>query len=125
MKFDESKPIYLQIIELIFELILKKKWQQDSRIPSIRELASELEVNPNTIAKAYTECENIGIIYNLRGKGYFLDKDAYAKVLEYKKNLFIKNDIPKILKELNILNISFNEFVNLLEKCNNKHIENI
>lgn len=121
MKFDESKPIYLQIIELIFELILKKKWEEDSRIPSIRELASELEVNPNTIAKAYTECENIGIIYNLRGKGYFLDKDAYAKVLEYKKNLFIKNDIPKILKELNILNISFNEFVNLLEKCDTKH----
>lgn len=115
MKFEETKPIYLQIIDLIFELILQKKWKEDERIPSIRELAAQLEVNPNTVAKAYSECEAFGIISNQRGKGYFLNPNAYLLALEHKKQQFIKNNVPKILKELKMLNISFDEFLNFLK----------
>lgn len=115
MKFEETKPIYLQIIDLIFELILQKKWKEDERIPSIRDLASQLEVNPNTVAKAYSECEVLGIISNQRGKGYFLNSNAYSLTLEHRKMEFIKYNIPKILKELKMLNISFDEFLKYIE----------
>jgi len=123
MKFDSTKPIYLQIIDIIFELILEKKWIEESRIPAIRELALELEVNPNTIAKAYNECVDFGIIYNKRGIGYFLDKDARKKILELKKKEFIENEIPQLIKKLNILNISLNDFFNELQKNTNSNGE--
>ncbi len=119
MKFDNTKPIYLQIIDLIFEKILQKKWESDARIPAIRDFSLELEVNPNTVAKAYIECLNLGIIYNKRGVGYFLYKDAYTKTLEIKKKIFLEDEIPQIIKKLNMLNISIDEFILFLIKNSN------
>lgn len=120
MKFENTKPIYLQILDLIFDLILKKSWVEEERIPAIRELAFDLEVNPNTVAKAYNECVDLGIIYIKRGIGYFLCKDSYSKILELKREEFIKNEIPKISRQISILNISINEFLSYLQNNQNK-----
>jgi DNA-binding transcriptional regulator YhcF (GntR family) len=126
MRFDETKPIYLQIIELIFDLILQKKWKEEERIPSIRELAFDLEVNPNTVAKAFSECLDLGVIYNKRGIGYFLSKDSYNKILKIKKEEFIKNEIPDIIKKMKILSITVDELISFIneENLKNNSIEN-
>ncbi|MCR4421640.1 MAG: GntR family transcriptional regulator [Exilispira sp.] len=120
MRFDETKPIYLQIIELIFDLILQKKWKEEERIPSIRELASDIEVNPNTVAKAYSECLDLGVIYNKRGIGYFLSKDSYSKILLIKKEEFIKNEVPNIVKKMKILSISLDELITFINEEKSK-----
>ncbi|MEJ5272852.1 MAG: GntR family transcriptional regulator [Spirochaetota bacterium] len=118
MRFDETKPIYLQIIDLIFDLILQKRWEEDSRIPSIRELAFELEVNPNTVAKAYNECLDLGVIYNKRGIGYFLSKDSYDKILNIKKEEFIKNEVPNLAKKMRMLKLSIDDLISYINKAN-------
>ncbi|HPC38349.1 MAG TPA: GntR family transcriptional regulator [Exilispira sp.] len=118
MRFDETKPIYLQIIDLIFDLILQKRWEEDSRIPSIRELAFELEVNPNTVAKAYNECLDLGVIYNKRGIGYFLSKDSYDKILNIKKEEFIKNEVPNLAKKMRMLNLSIDDLISYINQAN-------
>ena len=116
MKFETSKPIYIQILDIMFELVLNKVWKENERIPSIRDLATSLEVNPNTVARAYKEFEDRQIIQNQRGVGYFLKSGGYEKALNLKKEEFIKDQIPLIAKSLNILQIPISEFYITLKK---------
>ncbi|MFN3412397.1 MAG: GntR family transcriptional regulator [Exilispira sp.] len=124
MRFDQTKPIYLQIIELIYDLILQKKWKEESRIPAIREFSAQLEVNPNTVAKAYNECLELGIFYNKRGIGYFLSKDSYEKILKIKREEFFKEKVPNLIKNLSNLGISIEEFISYINLSYIKGEEN-
>lgn len=65
-------PIYLQLKDRIVELILLGEFQKDEQLPSVRSLARELGINPNTIQKAYQELEGQGIIYSVGGRGNFI-----------------------------------------------------
>ena len=76
MEFREPQAIYLQIAEYVCEKILLKIWTTDQKIPSVRELAVDLEVNPNTVMRAYEFLQNREIIYNKRGIGFFIKNDA-------------------------------------------------
>ena len=66
------KPIYEQLIDNIKDLIVQGVWPRDTQLPSVRQLASDLAINPNTIQKAYSELERQGIIYSLKSKGSFV-----------------------------------------------------
>ena len=70
--FNDELPIYLQIIEHIKMQIISKKYLPNQKLPSVRELSFELEVNPNTVQKALFELENIGLIYTERTNGKFV-----------------------------------------------------
>ncbi|MGX7420159.1 GntR family transcriptional regulator [Carnobacterium gallinarum] len=72
MDFDESKPIYQQIIHQIESWIVNERWKSDVKVPSVRELAEELEVNPTTIQRAYSVLEQTEILVNQRGIGKFV-----------------------------------------------------
>lgn len=67
-------PIYEQLYKKVVELILKGVLQEQDKLPSVRSLATELSVNPNTVAKAYSLLERDGIIYSLAGRGSFVAK---------------------------------------------------
>jgi DNA-binding transcriptional regulator YhcF (GntR family) len=67
MQFRETVSIYLQIADYICERILLKQWKVEERIPSVRELAMQLEVNPNTVMRTYDFMQQQSIIYNQRG----------------------------------------------------------
>lgn len=71
-------PIYQQIYKKIIELILKGTLSENDMIPSVRSLAKDTGVNPNTVAKAYQELERNGIIYSLQGRGSFIAKPDNA-----------------------------------------------
>lgn len=75
-------PLYEQIYKKIIELILKKELKPDDQLPSVRALAKELGVNPNTISKAYLQLENDKIIYSLAGRGSFVAKPNTDKIKE-------------------------------------------
>lgn len=70
--YRDRRPIYEQIKEKMKELIIKGALKPDERIPSVRELAQSLTINPNTIQKAYKDLEDKGYIYSARGKGSFV-----------------------------------------------------
>ena len=70
--YKSRKPIYEQIIDNIKQLIIQNVLKRDDQLPSVRQLAQELAINPNTIQKAYTELERQGVIYSLKGRGSFV-----------------------------------------------------
>src|SRR4051794_41162898 len=76
MQFRESIAIYLQIADYICERVLLKQWKAGERIPAVRELAVQLEVNPNTVMRTFEFLQGQNIIYNQRGIGYFVGPEA-------------------------------------------------
>ncbi len=76
--YKDKRPIYEQIIEKIQILIVKGAFEKDMKLPSVRTLAIELSINPNTIQRAYAELENNGFIYTVKGRGNFVSsKENY------------------------------------------------
>ena len=116
MKFNENKSIYIQIADLFCENILLKKWKEEERIPSVREIAVDLEVNPNTALRSFIFLEEKEIIYNKRGIGYFVSDGGYNKTLALKKEMFIKNDLPELMKTLKLLNLTTDDIEKLSKK---------
>ncbi|WP_420322908.1 GntR family transcriptional regulator [Flagellimonas sp.] len=120
MDFDNSKPIYLQIVDFFYENILIKRWTDEERIPSVREVAMMVEVNPNTAIRAFNHLQDLGVIYNKRGIGYFVSSDGYTKVLDIKRKEFMEQMLPDVFKKLSLLDISFDELKNVYNQHNNE-----
>ena len=72
MEFNESQAIYLQIADYICEKILSREWKEEERVPSVRDLAVEIEVNPNTVMRTYSFLQEKNIITNQRGLVFLL-----------------------------------------------------
>jgi GntR family transcriptional regulator len=115
MNFSKSKAIYTQISEHLCDEILKKMWLEEEKIPSIREMAVSLEVNPNTVVRSYAMLEQDGIIEMRRGIGYFVASQARSKVLNIKKEAFLKDELPSLFKAMDLLNIDIQELVKLYQ----------
>ena len=109
MEFRDNKAIYLQIAEFICERILLREWAVGDKIPSVRELAVQLEVNPNTVARTVEFLQQKDIIFTKRGMGYFVSEEAVDKVLAFKKDDFLQNDLPLFFKNIQLLGIDFEE----------------
>lgn len=119
MEFLDKQPIYLQIAGKFCENILTKKWVNGERIPPVREIAVQLEVNPNTANRAYDFLQSLGIIFNKRGIGYFVSEDGYEKTIEYKKRLFFEEEAPIFFRNMQLTGVSFQDlelFYNHIKK---------
>ncbi|MFC1222388.1 GntR family transcriptional regulator [Pedobacter sp. BG31] len=112
MEFRDNKAIYLQIAEYVCEHILLGKWKADEKVPSVRELAVEMEVNPNTVMRTYELLQNKNIIKNKRGIGFFVDEAATEQVKSYRKQQFIADELPVVFRNIYLLNIGFDELEN-------------
>ena len=117
MEFNKGKSIFLQIADLIIAHILKKTWAAEDKIPSVRELAVELQVNPNTVMRTYSYLQEKDIIYNKRGLGFFIGEKAISQAQTLKKKEFTEVELPEIFKAMDVLNISMAE----LEKIYSGH----
>lgn len=106
MEFNTNKSIYLQICDAICERILSGDLAPDSRIPSVREYGADIGVNPNTVMRSYERLTNDGIIYNRRGIGYFISPEGRSIVLENMRKDFIENELPGIIKKMQLLGIN-------------------
>ena len=103
MQFKDKKAIYIQIADKIADNILSERWKEEERIPSVREMAVDMEVNPNTIARTYGYLQDQQIINNKRGIGYFVASNAKGLAVESKRQDFIKNELPLFFKSLEVL----------------------
>lgn len=111
MEFDSNKPIYIQIADSFSDRILSGDLKAGDRILSVRELGSELGVNPNTIMRAYEILTEQNVIFNKRGIGYFVSESASDIVLETERRKFIESEFPKTLKRAELLGIDIKELL--------------
>lgn len=116
MQFRESIAIYLQIADYVCERILLKQWKSGERIPAVRELAVQLEVNPNTVMRTYEFLQGQNIIYNQRGIGYFVGEDAIENAAKYRKTEFIEKELPNIFRNIYMLGMDIEELKPQYEK---------
>lgn len=116
MNYSDLKPIYLQIVDTIFEQVLNGTLESGQRIPSIREMAVTMQVNPNTLIRSYGYLEDEGIVTMSRGIGYFLSPDAIKKVISLKKQMFLSQDLPHVFKTMDLLEMDVKELIQLYEK---------
>lgn len=113
MDFNQHKPIYLQIVEQIEDKILSGTLKADERIESVREMATALGVNPNTVMRSYEFLERGEVIYNKRGVGFFISTEAREKIKFSRKKNFLENEIPTLFAKMNLLEVDIEEVVNL------------
>lgn len=116
MEFSEPRSIYLQIADQIRERILQGEWQDGERIPSIRELAIELGVNPNTVTKSYQALLDWGIVANQRGRGYFVSERAAERALTGMREEFVRDELPKVIRAMQTLGIGLDELAGYLAR---------
>ncbi|AQG79535.1 GntR family transcriptional regulator [Spirosoma montaniterrae] len=109
MDFRDKQAIYLQIAEHVSEQVLLSRWPVGDKIPSVRELGSELEVNPNTVMRSYEFLSQKGVISSKRGMGYFVTDDAPDKIKAYRREQFLETDLPVFFKNLYLLGIDLTE----------------
>ena len=109
MDFRDKQAIYLQIAEYVSEQVLLGRWAAGDKIPSVRELAAELEVNPNTVMRTYEFLSQQGVIANKRGIGYFPADDATDRIRAFRREQFLQNDLPQFFKNLTLLDIDLRE----------------
>ena len=111
---DDSRPIYLQIVDVIKTNIIAGAYQPGDKLPSVRELAMEASVNPNTMQKALTELERSGLVYTQRTSGRFITEDT-AKMTEIKEQL-AREQIQLFLKNMEQLGFKKEDIKRLLEQ---------
>lgn len=115
MEFNQPKGIYQQIAEQVRDRIAGGEWPAGDRIPSVREMAVTLGVNPNTVTRSYQTLLDNGIIDNRRGIGYFVAETAREKIMEDMKKDFIGDELPRLFRMMEKLGIDLNELLSLYE----------
>lgn len=118
--FKLSKGIFQQIADNLCHQILEGKLSEGDRVPSVRDLAAEYEVNRNTLLRTYSILENAGIITNKRGIGFFVSVDAVNIIRKNEKKEFFSNDLPEFLNKIRLLELSKDDLAELLGLINSK-----
>jgi DNA-binding transcriptional regulator YhcF (GntR family) len=109
MEFNENEAIYLQIAKYVSEHILRGQWPPDDKIPSVRELAGTLQVNPNTVMRTYEHLQTQQLIYNRRGIGFFVVPDGPQRVQEQRKAFFLSQELPAFFRTIHLLGVGLPE----------------
>ena len=118
MDFKDNEAIYLQIAGYVSELILRGKWPPDFKIPSVRELAADLQVNPNTVMRTYELLQSQEVLYNKRGIGFFVAPAAAEQVLAQRRARFLTQELPEVFATMRLLGIGLPEVQRRYEEFN-------
>lgn len=109
MDFTKQKPIYLQIAETLCEQILQNEWEEGGRMASVRDVATRMGVNANTVLRSFDYLQERNIIFNRRGVGYFLNDNAKKLVTKLQREEFLNQEWPIILKKIKLLGFTAEE----------------
>jgi len=124
MEFKDNSAIYIQIAEYVCEQILLKKWKLEDRMISIRDLAITMQVNPNTVQRAYDLLQQQEIISNKRGIGYFVEKEAMDRILVFRREQFMEKELPVFLRNIYLLKLDFKDIKTRYEQFVKEHFKN-
>ena len=109
IEFNDKMPIYLQIIDLIKMDIVTGKLKSKDKLPSVREMAMNLKVNPNTLQRSYQELERLGIVYTQRGTGTFVGEEK--DMVDGLKKEMAKEVIDSFILRMKSLGFTANEII--------------
>ena len=116
--FSNEKPIFQQMADRLCDEILVQTYQDDERIPSVREYAVMLEVNTNTAVKAYEQLSRENIIYNKRGLGYYVTPGAREQILKQRRKAFLEQQLPELFRQMNLLGLGIEDVVGTWQHLN-------
>ena len=103
--FHTSQPIFVQIRQRLTEMILAGSVAEGEALPSVRQIAADLSVNPLTVTKAFDALVDIGVVEKRRGLGMFVKPGARAELLTHERDKFIKQDWPRIAAQIKALGL--------------------
>ena len=109
MEFSQPKGIFQQIADQMRDRILDGEWSEGERIPSIRDLAVSVGVNPNTVTKSYQALLDRQIIENQRGLGYFVAAEARKRIVDELKGEFVRNELPRVFRTMRVLGMNLED----------------
>ncbi len=121
MNFKESKPIYLQIADRICDEILQGRYAEGDRLPSVRDYAATVEVNPNTAMRSYDFLQSRAVIRMQRGIGYFVEQEAAGRIRAFRRETFMNEELYDFFRQARSIGITPEELVALYRQyCNNR-----
>ncbi len=109
--WNDTQPIFIQIRQIIIDLILRGEGKDDEALPSVRQVSAELSVNPLTVTKAYQSLVELGVIEKRRGLGMFLTPNARDKLMRHEREKFLSEEWPRIVAQINSLELSVADLV--------------
>ena len=112
--FDNDRPIYIQLVEQLKECIVSGKFKAGEKLPSVRELAMQIKVNPNTVQKALAEIENQKLIYTERTNGKFVTENE--ELIENVKKELANQKVQKYFQDMNKLGINKQDAITYLQE---------
>jgi GntR family transcriptional regulator len=104
-QFNDTQPIFLQIRQRVVEMILKKAVAEGEALPSVRQIATDLSVNPLTVTKAYDGLVDIGVVESRRGMGMYVMPGARDKLLAHERKKFLADEWPRIRAQIEALEL--------------------
>ncbi|MBY7024011.1 MULTISPECIES: GntR family transcriptional regulator [Clostridium] len=113
-EFKDDRPIYLQLIDQLQLRIISGIYKTGDKLPSVRELASEASVNPNTMQKALTELERKNLVFTQRTSGRFITEDI--DLINKIRNDLAKKEIESFLNNMKNIGYDQNEIINIMDK---------
>lgn len=119
LDYRDTRPLYEQIVDKFQMLILSGALEPNSRMPSVRSLAVELSINPNTIQRAYSELERNGFLYTVKGKGNYV---AYSDSLKDVRKQEILEKLRDLKKEALSMGMTVKELTEFLERWRDRWI---
>ena len=116
MNFKDNKAIYLQIADAIGDRIIAGALPPEGKVPSVRELAAEIEVNANTVARTYDHLQQHGIIYTKRGLGYFVAPDAVDEIVRMRREQLMQGEMDYFMGQLKAVGITPDELKDMYQE---------
>ena len=120
LNYRDTRPVYQQIKDNVRQLVVSGALKKDEKLPSVREMAASLAINPNTIQRAYRELESEGYIYTLSGKGTFVAEVDHSNQFRQQELL---PQFDKIVSELLYLSMPVNDLTNRILSLSGRRIQ--
>lgn len=109
--FNETTPIFLQIRQQLIEMILNGTIPEGGALPSVRQIAMDLEVNPLTVTKAYQSLVDLDVIEKKRGLGMYVADAGRAKLLAHERKRFLNEDWPRVRAQIEALELDLDQLI--------------
>lgn len=116
-QWNETQPIFLQIRQRLIDMILNGHVPEGEALPSVRQAATELEVNPLTVTKAFQSLVDLGVVEKKRGLGMYVTQGAREQLLAHERENFLKQEWPRVKKQIEALGLDIKD---LLDKGESK-----
>lgn len=109
--WNDAQPIFLQIRQQLIEMILRGMIPEGDALPSVRQIAMDLSVNPLTVTKAYQSLVDLDVVEKRRGLGMYVAENARAKLLAHEREKFLAEDWPRIRSQIDALELDLKDLL--------------